>query len=388
MAALIRIVRGEQAARKDRSPQSALPSLRKWFVILGCTLLLNSTHALAGTARSVAQRTASAEMRANCEICHDRGMLAQQRLTPAQWQAEVEKMRNWGAPLPPDQEKSLVDYLSSQFPVGAVPMAAPESPSVTLSDSVKPLADPAGFHGDARVGQGLYTDACAECHGADARGKQGPNLVQQPILYRFNDFQEIVMRGRRTMPAYSGVLDRKQLEDLVAWLRTLQVTQASGVGRAEAHCTLVAALPLLRLAAATTADVDLDAAHSLATQTLYLSQCARCHGRSGHGDGPEAPQLRMQLHSFSDCGWMLMMSDATLFLIIKDGAAAAGFPAGMPGFGGTLGYDQMVALLHYVRGFCAGQTNGQNVFAKPEPNRRRRWCGMFGAIALGELMRA
>src|SRR5208337_3727017 len=65
MAALIRIVRGERAARKDRSPQSALPSLRKWFVILGCTLLLNSTHALAGTARSVAQRTASAEMRAN-----------------------------------------------------------------------------------------------------------------------------------------------------------------------------------------------------------------------------------------------------------------------------------------------------------------------------------
>ncbi len=132
-------------------------------------------------------------------------------------------MRNWGAPLPADQEKSLADYLSSQFPLGAVPMAAPESPSVALLDSVEPLADPVRFHGDARAGAGVFTNACAECHGADARGKQGPNLVQQPILYRFNDFQEIVMRGRRTMPAFSGVLDRKQLEDLVAWLRTLQI---------------------------------------------------------------------------------------------------------------------------------------------------------------------
>lgn len=54
---------------------------------------------------------------------------------------------------------------------------------------------------------------------------------------------------------------------------------------------------------------------------------------------------------------MSMMSDATIFLVIKDGAAAAGFPVGMPAFGGTLGDDQIVALLHYVRGFCAGKPN-------------------------------
>jgi len=162
-------------------------------------------------------------MRAHCQTCHDRGMIFQQRLTPAQWLAEVKKMEKWGAVVPADQEKSLVDYLSGQFKAGSVPMAAREASSVTLLDSVKPLADPARFHGDARAGQGVFADACGECHGPDARGKQGPNLVQQPILYRFNDFQEIVMRGRRTMPAFSGVLDRKQLENLVAWLRTQQI---------------------------------------------------------------------------------------------------------------------------------------------------------------------
>ena len=222
MAALIRIVTGERASRKNRSRQWAILSGLRWFAVFAFALLLTSTHALAGTAGSGAQRAEAAEMRAHCEICHDRGMIIQQRLTPEQWRAEVVKMRNWGAPVPADQEKSLVDYLSSQFRIGAVPMVASQSSSVSILDSLKPLADPARFHGDARLGQGLFKDACAECHGADARGKQGPNLVQQPILYRLNDFQEIVMRGRRTMPAFSGVIARKQLEDVVAWLRTLQ----------------------------------------------------------------------------------------------------------------------------------------------------------------------
>jgi mono/diheme cytochrome c family protein len=221
MRTFIRIVVGERAHKKNCSFRPATLSRRKWFVVFASLLL--STQVLAGTASSEVQRAEAAEMRAHCEICHDRGIIIQQRLTPEQWQAEVKKMQKWGAEVPADQEKSLVDYLSGQFKAGAVPMSAPESSSFTLLDSVKPLADPARFHGEARVGRGVFTDACGECHGADARGQQGPNLVQQPILYRFNDFQEIVMRGRRAMPAFSGVLDRKQLEDLVAWLRTLQV---------------------------------------------------------------------------------------------------------------------------------------------------------------------
>ncbi len=221
MGPFFRIVGGEQALGKTVQFNRRTCRGRKWFVIFASFLI--STHFLVGTASCEVQRAEADEMRAHCEICHDRGMIFQQRLTPAQWLAEVKKMEKWGAAVPADQEKSLVDYLSGQFKAGSVPMAAREASSVTLLDSVKPLADPARFHGDARAGQGVFTDACGECHGPDARGKQGPNLVQQPILYRFNDFQEIVMRGRRTMPAFSGVLDRKQLENLVAWLRTQQI---------------------------------------------------------------------------------------------------------------------------------------------------------------------
>jgi mono/diheme cytochrome c family protein len=87
---------------------------------------------------------------------------------------------------------------------------------------------------------------------------------------------------------------------------------------------------------------------------LYFGHCAGCHGRDGKGDGPAAWQLRMRPHSFTDCGWMSMMSDATLFLIIKNGSSAAGFPAGMPANDGRLNDDEITQLVHYVRRFCSG----------------------------------
>jgi len=49
---------------------------------------------------------------------------------------------------------------------------------------------------------------------------------------------------------------------------------------------------------------------------------------------------------------MNLTSDATLFLIIKEGAAAAGFQSGMPAFANELSYDQIVELIGYIRTFC------------------------------------
>jgi cytochrome c len=76
-------------------------------------------------------------------------------------------------------------------------------------------------------------------------------------------------------------------------------------------------------------------------QASYLRHCAGCHGRDGKGDGPNARRLPVPIHSFTDCDWMSMMSDAVLFLIIKEGSSSAGFPAGMPASRGTLNDDQV-----------------------------------------------
>jgi sulfite oxidase len=50
-----------------------------------------------------------------CLTCHDEGMMQQQRLTPAQWDREVNKMTGWGAPLKPEDREAILQYLSSQF---------------------------------------------------------------------------------------------------------------------------------------------------------------------------------------------------------------------------------------------------------------------------------
>jgi mono/diheme cytochrome c family protein len=51
-----------------------------------------------------------------CVICHSAGYVYMQPpLTRGQWEGEVNKMRKvYGAPLPEDQVKTVVDYLMSQ----------------------------------------------------------------------------------------------------------------------------------------------------------------------------------------------------------------------------------------------------------------------------------
>ncbi len=54
---------------------------------------------------------------------------------------------------------------------------------------------------------------------------------------------------------------------------------------------------------------------------------------------------------------MTMMSDASIFLVIKEGGTAEGFDGEMPAYGGTLNSDQIAALIKYVRGFCRPETS-------------------------------
>ncbi len=50
-----------------------------------------------------------------CLTCHDEGMMVQQRLTPAQWDREINKMTGWGSPLKPEDREAILKYLASQF---------------------------------------------------------------------------------------------------------------------------------------------------------------------------------------------------------------------------------------------------------------------------------
>jgi mono/diheme cytochrome c family protein len=87
-------------------------------------------------------------------------------------------------------------------------------------------------------------------------------------------------------------------------------------------------------------------------RSLYMEHCAQCHGSSGKGDGAQAAHLNTRIRSFANCDWMAMRSDATLFLLIKDGSGAIGLLPEMPPFDGRLDDKQITELIGYVRSFC------------------------------------
>jgi hypothetical protein len=56
-----------------------------------------------------------------CTLCHDAGIVVQQRLSKDAWGKEVDKMTRWGAPVDANERDGLVDYLSANFPADKRP---------------------------------------------------------------------------------------------------------------------------------------------------------------------------------------------------------------------------------------------------------------------------
>lgn len=57
-----------------------------------------------------------AVVRTNCVGCHQEDMIAQERLSKAQWMQEVEKMGSWGSKYKASEKEAIVDYLAKEFP--------------------------------------------------------------------------------------------------------------------------------------------------------------------------------------------------------------------------------------------------------------------------------
>jgi mono/diheme cytochrome c family protein len=155
----------------------------------------------------------------NCLACHSVDMLAQQRLTRAQWDAAVKKMRKWGAPLEEENEAPLVEGLAAVLSQEAPPYEPTHVWPGDAEAAVLPLPDGAYAGGDARRGAALFTESCAACHGAEGRGgTMGVNLVDRPRLYRAEEWAGIVRAGKGRMPSYDALTDG-EIASLLAYLR-------------------------------------------------------------------------------------------------------------------------------------------------------------------------
>jgi Quinohemoprotein amine dehydrogenase A, alpha subunit, haem binding len=82
-------------------------------------LILAATLPMPGTKfKQLPAGKTRADVETACYACHSADLLAQQRLTPKQWTATVEKMMRWGAVVPEDKKTPIIDYLARNFGPG------------------------------------------------------------------------------------------------------------------------------------------------------------------------------------------------------------------------------------------------------------------------------
>jgi cytochrome c oxidase cbb3-type subunit 3 len=211
-----------------------------------------------------------------------------------------ETMPVWGNVLTEDQLTALVDYTFST------------SQGTSLE-----------------VGQSLFTQNCASCHGEFGEG--GPNPTRQgdiiaPIstaefLKTRDDFtlRSIISQGQPNFgmspfgTAFGGPLETNEIDAIVAYLRAWQ------------------AKPPVELPP----EIAVEAL-SLSAEKIYADVCAQCHGAAGEGGiGP----------SFQDAKLQAERTDQQLFDSINLGHQATSMIA----WGDILSADQIQSLVSYIR---------------------------------------
>lgn len=187
------------------------------------------------------------------------------------------------------------------------------SPEFDLSQVTLPTSPPL-----ALVGQAIYQENCAPCHGAEGKG-DGPTSPQltSPAT-AFADPNAIWERspaqlfhttkfGRieKLMPPWRNQLDDTQIWQAVAYAWSLHTNQANLAEGA----------------------------------TLYAQSCANCHGENGAGDGPEATP---DLVNFTDLTNSMARSQADW---------QAGWQAAHADLGADWTPEQQRNVLEYIRSF-------------------------------------
>jgi mono/diheme cytochrome c family protein len=155
-----------------------------------------------------------------CLSCHSEEILLEQRLTSPQWEKVVKKMSGWGATVSADDVPVVSAYLAARYGVDAGTFAASTVLASEATSEIAPIDDGPFARGSEERGGPLYAAQCASCHGTDARGQTGVNLVDRPLLYRAAEFARAIREGRGKMPARPT--SDADVADLLAHLRHLR----------------------------------------------------------------------------------------------------------------------------------------------------------------------
>ena len=174
-------------------------------------------------------------------------------------------------------------------------------------DIVQVAADPKA----REMGQRLFLNSCAQCHGSDAGGAKGfPNLTDGDWLYGGSpeNIKTSITNGRGgVMPPFPQ-LDSKQIVDVANYVRAL-----SG-------------LPADDLKAARGAEV-------------FKANCVACHGADGKGN------IALGAPNLTDKTWLYGGSEATIVETVSKGRMAM-----MPAQDKVLSPEKIQLLTAYVWG--------------------------------------
>ena len=161
------------------------------------------------------------------------------------------------------------------------------------------------------MGQRLFLNSCAQCHGSDSGGAKGfPNLTDRDWLYGGSpeNIKTTITNGRAgVMPPFPQ-LDSKQIIDVTNYARSLSGLPAD----------------------------DLKVARGA---EIFKSNCAACHGADGKGN------IALGAPNLTDKTWLYGGSEATIIETITQGRMAM-----MPPQDKVLSPEKIQLLTAYVWG--------------------------------------
>jgi hypothetical protein len=92
------------------------PSGYLWNVVARADVNVGTASTPASATDRAPSSVPPSNFRSTCLVCHDDGLILQQRLTRAQWDRELNKMIEWGARVAPEDRAALLDYLQTLRP--------------------------------------------------------------------------------------------------------------------------------------------------------------------------------------------------------------------------------------------------------------------------------
>jgi glucose/arabinose dehydrogenase len=103
--------------------------------------------------------------------------------------------------------------------------------------------------------------------------------------------------------------------------------------------------------AATKAAAEKQGVTAAQASNLFNTNCGRCHGTGGKGDGPDAKLIEGGVPDFTRADFQAARNDQRLRTAIKAGGPAVGGSEYMPPWEGTLTEPEIDAMVAHVRGF-------------------------------------